>query len=248
MTVTETRPAPAPDDPPAPGRRRRWPIAVLLVVVVAGLVGALLIGGDGDERPSPTTIALPTPEGPALDAGGSELVQLLEAGRSRTFHATYRASGGAVEGAGQLTIELWRGGGRQRQDTVLELANGDVARTAGLVLGDRTVVCSQRPKQDWTCSETVNRDVDPDGVFGSARDQLKGVAVRSRADTVAGRTVHCFDFTATDGPGTFCVTPEGVPVRVAVGGSEFLLSALSENVEGDAFDPPARPGGAADGD
>lgn len=246
--MTETRPAAVPDDPPAPGRRRRWPIAVLLLAAATGLVGALLVGGDGDERPSTTTIALPTPQGPALDAGGSELVRLLEAGRTRTFHATYRASGDAVEDAGQLTIELWRSDGRQRQDTVLELANGDVARTAGLVLGDRTVVCSQRPKQDWTCSEAVNRDVDPDGVFGSARDQLKGVAVRSRADTVAGRAVRCFDFTAADGQGTFCVTPEGVPVRVAVGGSEFVLSALSDDVENDAFDPPARPGGATDRD
>lgn len=248
MTVTETRPAPSPVIPPK-RRRRWWPLAVLLALVAGAAATALLIGRGEDrvDPPSPTTIALPKPEGPALDAAGSELVQLLQAGRSRTFHATYRATGETVEAGGELTIEVWRRAGDQRQDTALVMPDGSVVRTAGLVVGDRTIVCSQRPKQDWRCSETVTSDVDPDGVFGDARDQLKGVKVQGRADTVAGRAVRCFDFAAADGPGTFCVTPEGVPVRVAVAGREFLLTALSGEVRDDVFNPPARPMAASGG-
>ena len=209
-------------------------IGVLVVVVVQW-------GGDDDpDRPLPSDISVREAEPSAgLDDGGAELVALLEAGRQGRHHARYELAGDELEG--ESTIEVWRDGDRVRQDTELRTADGEVARTAAVTTGGTTVACSRVGEEPWACAEAESETAadSPGEVFGTVEQQLRGVDVSASDDEVDGRQVRCFEFSATDGEGRACVTPDGVPVLVSIGTSEIRLAALDDDVPGDVFTPPA---------
>lgn len=248
MTIT-TEPAPSPEEAPAPTASRRKLLAVVAAVGVAVLAVAgwwLLIRDD-----SPTEANLPEAEegsvgtippaaSAAPDAEASTLLELLEAGRDLTFHATYEVTGDPELLGGELTIEVWRKDGRIRQDSTLVRPNTTV-RTAGLVLGDDTFTCSQRDSEPWSCSSAPDPGTNEDGVFGSVAAELDGVDVTESTDTISGRDARCFSFPTGDGAGMLCLTPDGLPLKLSANGQELVLAEVESSVDDAVFEPPAQP-------
>lgn len=240
-----------PPDQGAPGRgRRRWPLALglALAAVLAAAAGWIVQRDDGDGGRSGnmagprdrTSVSLPPPVSALPDAEGSELLALLKAGRARTFHAKYDASGPNI--GGKLTLELFRKQGKLRQDTRLESEAG-VTLTAGFALGGNTTVsCTKRGAEPWVCARSAgSAETALDGVFGSIAAELAGVDVTVEDSTAAGRQARCFRFPTRDGQGSLCLTAEGIPVRASVNGTEMTLSEFTESVNDDVFRPPAAP-------
>lgn len=223
-------------------RARAAVAGAVLAIAITALVAVVVVrGGDDDpDRPLPSDISVPEADpSSGLDDAGSELVALLEAGRQGRHHARYELSGDELEG--ESTIEVWRDGDRVRQETELRTADGEVARTAAVTTGDTTVACSRVGEEPWSCAEAETETAEDSSgdVFGTVEQQLRGVEVAASDDEVAGRQVRCFEFSATDGAGRACVTPDGVPVLVSIGSSEIRLAALDDDVPGDVFTPPA---------
>lgn len=215
--------------------RRRWPwlaaaaAGIALVVVLVIVAG----GGDDDGSASPSnTTPVPDEVTPNLDDAGTDLSDLLAAGRDRTVHAVYETTGGD-----DVTLELWRKDGKVRRDTHVE-AEGSTADTAGFLIDGESISCSRRDGGDWTCSSALT-EASQDGIFGTVLEQLAGVDVRAGDETIGGRDVRCFTFAAADGDGEVCVTPEGTPVRAAVGDTSIELVDLDDDVDDDIFEPPA---------
>ncbi|WP_436794816.1 hypothetical protein [Actinospongicola halichondriae] len=224
-----------PPEAPASGRPRRWWLVALVVGAVAVVVALVVFaGGDDDDGPASPTNTTPVPDvvTPNLDDAGAELAELLALGRDQTVHAVYRTAGGD-----DVTLELWRKDGKVRQDTHVE-ADGSTADTAGFLVDGESITCSRRDDSDWTCSQAV-AETSPDGIFGSVLEQLAGVDVEARDDTIDGADVRCFTFGAADGDGEVCVTEAGTPVRAAVGDTAIELVESDGDVDDDIFDPPA---------
>jgi hypothetical protein len=242
MTMTDAPPATDPD--PTPKRRSRWILPLGAVVLVAGGVVAYLILTDDDDEPSsspPVTSELPDPFEGASDPDAVELGELLDAGSAATYHARYLLAGGSTDApAPDVELEVWRDGERLRQDTSTEV-EGQAVQTASFVDDGRIVLCSRSGELDWSCAESAPSGTEQDGVIGSVLDQLAGSDLTPRDDEIDGRAVRCFAFTSADGDGDVCVTPEGVPARVHLGGAGIELSELDDDVPGDVFDPPAEP-------
>lgn len=198
---------------------------------------------DATDATSPPATAPEVTEAP-LDAAGSELEALLASSRDATFHATYQATGPTeTEGgtATSYTIELYRSEGRTRQDTITELEGGDYL-TVGILADEVATICTKQGTEDWSCSESAQADpTAADGLFGEVVQRLGGVQVTETAETVAGRDARCFSYESADGPGSICLTSEGIPVRVISGETELLLTVLEDTVDDAVFEPPAEP-------
>lgn len=234
--------APPDTEPAPPPRRRRWPLLVLAAVVaVAAGIAAFVVTQDDDEPEAapPVTAELPDPLGDVEDPETRELADLLEIGRTATYHARYTLSGSTEDGsAAEIDLEVWRDGGRLRQDTVSD-AEGQQLQTSSYLSDGVVTLCTKVGEADWTCAETEPVGTEQDGVIGSVRDQLAGSSVTPRDDEIDGRAVRCFAFSSPEGEGDICITPEGVPVRVDVQGDGITLVDLDEDVPDSAFEPPA---------
>lgn len=225
---------PSDDDP---GRGRVIAIGAVGAAVVVAVVAFLVFGGDDDDASdsaTPTSTPVPADLGPTLDAEGTELDDLLAAAQELEYHATYRTVGGDQD----VTLDLWRKGGVVRQDSRIETDAG-TADTSSFLLDDgRSVTCTRRDDDPWTCSEALS-ETSPDGIFGSVLDQLGGQDVEVVEETIDGRDARCFRFGATDGAGEMCVTEEGIPARALVGETGLELESLERDVDDDVFEPPA---------
>lgn len=220
------------------------------VLVVLGLVagaGWWFVLRDDDPAPvelpeaEPGAVGTIPPAATALpDAEATTLLGLLEEGRDLTFHATYEATGDTESFGGELTVEVWRKDGKIRQDSVLETSSGTI-RTAGFVIDGKTLTCSQRDEQAWSCSSAADPGTNEDGVFGSVAAELEGVDVTESEDTIGGRAARCFSFPAGDGPGLLCLTPDGMPLKLSANGQELTLAEASSSVDDVVFAPPADP-------
>lgn len=238
MTMT----AAPPELPAEPARRRRrWPWAVAGLVVLGG--GALAFAttrGDDEPAPPAATSELPDPLAGSNDPDTVELAELLAAGRATTYHATYQAAGTAEVEAGATTFEVWRAGGKLRQDTATTIEGAEV-RTASFLTDDELVLCTKSAAADWVCATSEPTGTEEDGLFGSVTAQLAGGSVTARDDEVAGESVRCFAFSGATGEGDVCVTSQGVPASVRVGELSIELATLVDDVAADVFDPPAAP-------
>ena len=198
---------------------------------------------DSTANTQPPATAPPTVTQP-LDESGSELEELLARSRDATYHATYEATTPPETEAGtarSYQLEIFRSEGRTRQDTVTVLDGGDYL-TAGILDDGLSTICTKQGTADWVCSQNeVTDDTVTDGIFGEIVRSLGGVTVTATDDVIDGRDVRCFSYESPDGPGSMCLTEEGIPVRIVGGTSELLLTELEDTVADDAFEPPAEP-------
>jgi hypothetical protein len=216
---------------------------VLLVAAAAGGWWAFL-RDDGPARsalpevPSGSVGTIPPAASGVADPVATSLAELMAKGRELTFHATYDVTGDAQEGT--LTVEVWRADGRIRQDTTL-VTDTTTVRTAGFVLDDKTLTCTQRDSQPWACSSAADPGTNPDGLFGSVAAELAGAQVAETEETVADRDARCFTFPTGEGEGSLCFTPEGLPLRLVADGQQMLLREAADEVDDAVFEPPAEP-------
>lgn len=236
--------------------KSRWTLilAVVGVVVLAGLAVLLFVGGDDDSDASddtdsslPTPPTVPPPVQGDISTEAQELIDLLDRGADGHYHALYAVEGPEATAAGTSTIELWRDGSeRSRRDVKLESEEGN-ADTMTLVDGETAALCERRDGGDWTCTAIDVPEGPSADVVGSIRNQLIGATVTPRDDEIDGREVRCFTFSAVDGPSEICATEEGVVVKLGTEATSLRLTELDEDVPGDVFDPPAEVQPAAEG-
>lgn len=212
------------------------------MAVVCLLVGAavFLVATRGDDEASRP---LPPPRSPGpLDPEARELIDLVTRGRSQTVHARYRSTGD-TPASGAVTVEVWRKGGRIRQDTEIRM-DGRVVRTAAIQgpRPDEVVICQRRDDEPWRCSRA---DEAAPATTGDLLDQvvadLTGRDVEARDAEVAGVKARCFIITGAGRVGEACTTPQGVTVRVGVEGRALELIHLDTEVADDLFRPPVPP-------
>ena len=249
MTIT-TDPVPPPDGPPdvpAPtGRSRRGPLLLLALVVLALVAGGwwLFIRDDGDDgsllpdAESGSVGTIPRPAEGLPDPEAETLQELLEKGRERTFHTTYKAAGDPEVLGGDLTVEVWRKDGRVRQDTTV-VRDGTTVRSAGFILGDDTTTCTKTDDEPWACVTEPDAGTTQDGLFGAVVAELEGVDVTESKETVAGREARCFSFPTGDSTGKVCLTPEGIPLSLAANGQDLVVTDLVSDVDDAVFEPPS---------
>jgi hypothetical protein len=224
----------------SPRRRRRWPWVAAAVVLGAAAVAVVALGSDDDDPTGPAvTSELPDPLDSSNDPDTAELAALLAQGRAATYHATYGTSGGAEAAVEGTTLEVWRDGGRLRQDTSATI-EGQEVQTSSFLQDDEVVVCSTAV-DGWSCSSSVPTGTEEDGVFGSVHQQLAGSSVTARDADVGGEPARCFAFSGPEGDGELCVTLDGVPASIAMGDVRIELTDLEDDVPADAFDLPAEP-------
>jgi hypothetical protein len=252
--MTATSPPPATEAEPGDGGggsgRRPWLLVVLVLAVIAAVVVAVLVlggdddddGGGDDDTALDGAPSLPESVEPEVDAEGQELLDLLEGGRDLTHHATYVATGDPATVPGELTIQVWRSDGRVRTDTRQVTEDGSV-ETAGFLLGDDSIItCNRANEGEWTCAtQESGTDTSADTFFGTYATQLQGRDVSVADEEIGGRAARCFSVTGEDGEVSFCITPDGLPVRLRGQATELLLTDLSEDVPDDVFTPPAEP-------
>jgi hypothetical protein len=221
--------------------RRRLVGIVVLIVLVGGVIVALIsaLGGDDDESSAPTTTTTTTlPPGP--EARG--LSGLLDKSRERTYHVRFKGASGDPQAA-STALELWRDGSSVRQDVIYG-SGADETRVASFVVGSRSVSCSKTPGKDWLCQEFSQLQSDqgtPVGLVEAAAADLGGAEVVEKAETIAGQAGRCFAITRAAGDKSeVCLTEEGIPLRVSVGGTVFDAESIEESVDGDTFTPPAK--------
>lgn len=238
MTVLDAPPA-LPAEPPR--RRRRWPwVAAALVVLAGAAVAVVALGSDDDDPAGPAvTSELPDPLDSSNDPDTAELAELLAQGRVATYHATYSTSGGAGAAVEGTTLEVWRDGGRLRQDTTATI-EGQEVQTASFLEDGEVVVCSTAV-DGWSCSSSTPTGAEQDGVFGSIHQQLAGSSVTARDAEVGGEPARCFAFSGPEGDGELCVTLHGVPASIVIGEVRIELTGLEDTVPADTFDLPAEP-------
>lgn len=218
--------------------RHRLRTRILAGVAVVGLLGALLavVGttGSGDSSAeSPST----TRSREGLDPAAVELLDLLELGRSTTYHAVYEGVSPEIEGT--ITLETWQSPPRIRQDSELT-AEGTTIRTRTIGDDDGVVRCGQ-VQGVWTC-QTAPDATDPLGPVSNATiDQLTRGSVGVRDASVDDMPARCFTLRAAQGTSELCASPDGIVLRVTSAGSEIELVTLERDVEvdGDLFEPPA---------
>lgn len=227
-------------------RTRRLVVAVVVAVVAAAAAGLLLLGGEDDDPGASGASGLDdaaAPEGvdPALSGLGEEVVALLAGRAALTYHATYEAGGDEGALGGAITIEEFRAGpDRVRSDTRTEGAEG-TAETRTIVDGDEVVTCARSGEEPFSCTRQPGAS-GAAPILGTVEEQLAGVSLTETDTTeVDGRAARCFAFTAEEGPGALCIDERGIPLRIAVGDLELVLTALEDEVPGGAFDPPADP-------
>lgn len=163
-----------------------------------------------------------------LSGEGEVLVELLRDGADATYHATYQVRRGDTVDA---TLEVWQRGARSRVDSSTT-TGGKVAVFRDK---DRTDTCTLEAGT-WTCARATTDERGFDGFVDDAVNDLGGRDVVARIDSIAGRDVRCF---SVAGEAEVCVTPEGIPARMAAGDSTTELTSLDNNVADAAFQLPA---------
>jgi hypothetical protein len=230
----------------------RRTVALVLAAFIAGgaivWAGIAIFGGsdakkvDGPAETTSTTLPLsPTAQ---------ELVDRLKKGNALELHAIYLSP---VDASGTTaTVEIWRKGGRVRQDIVLSGA-GVKTQIEGLQLPDGNVACQKSATGTWVCqrvASVANQAGATAGIFDAAAAGLNGKDVTATDEKVGADDARCYliaDAASTSASSsaaapagqTMCVTSEGLPVRVSSQGSDLTLSSVERSVDDAVFVPPA---------
>lgn len=228
-------------------------VAAIVLAAIAGSIVTVVVlqllrdDGGGSSAANPPSTSTPTSTlgrgstGPPT-AAGAELVRLIEAGRTQTFHARYQASStDPSTGGQQVTLDLWRKPPKEREE-LLQSTGGRTVRSAGFLLPPLSVLCRQTDGAGWTCANTPQTQADDllKGVTGDVASQ----ATAARDDTVASRPVRCFGVPGAGAQTSeLCLTAHGITARLTTGASKIELVDLSLDVPDDVFTPPATPTG-----
>jgi hypothetical protein len=245
----------------------RRTVALILAAFVAGgaivWAGIAIFGGSDTKKVAgpaeTTTTTLP------LSSTAQELLDRLKKGNALELHATYTS---AADASGTtIKVEIWRKGGKVRQDVVLS-GSGVQTQIEGLQLPDGNVACQKPAASDWVCqrvASVANQAGATAGIFDSAAASLNGKDVTATDEKVGADDARCYHIadagtasassspasassSATDTESsssaapagtTMCITSEGVPVRVASASSDLTLSSVERSVDDAAFAPPA---------
>jgi hypothetical protein len=227
--------------PPAlksPLRERWYVVAIAAVLVLAGV--GYLIFRVTDDPDTPDAKRLPI--APQLDTGGLALATLLTDARDESYHATYRSTADAKVSGGTVAIEIWNTDGKSRVNTTLHTTDNEVVHTASIVRDGKTVVCEQKPKSDWECSNAPKAPVgDASGLVASIQAQLQNRSVVERAEKVGDRDARCFSVSSspTAEPLDVCVDKKGVLLRLKSSAASIELVSLDTSTPDSAFDLPA---------
>lgn len=213
---------------------RRWTVAAMLAMVLAAC------GGD-DKPEAKTDESTTTSRKVTFDKEADDLLSLLEDARSLTFHAVYSATNAANA---TFEIQIWRKDGKIRQDINAKDESGAALLQRAIASDGKTTQCSKAGDDPWQCQTVASAGDanDSDAVFGAVRDQLTGLDVAKRTETVDGRSVTCFAWQsdeAEDSKGEMCVLNNGLPVRATVGATSLVLVTEQSDVGDDAFVAPA---------
>ena len=207
---------------------------------MVGLLGALLAivsgGGDGRAPEDEAGVTSTTLSRNDLEPAATELLDLLERGRSLDYHARYRGVSPDVDG--EILLETWQSPPRIRQDSELN-AGGNAIRTRTIGDGVNVVRCGQIDGA-WTCQPSA-ASTDPLGPVSNATiDQITRGSVGVRDTTVDGRAARCFTLRVDQGNSELCTTTDGIVLKVASAGSEIELVELDLDPELDegVFTPP----------
>lgn len=222
------------------GRRRwRWVVAASALLGGAGVVVGWLAVGDDSAGDDPTESSgppsLPPPVAGDVDAEAEEFIELLDAGRALTYHATYEASGEPAVTGNELRVEVWHRDGRIRQDG-RQATDSATVETIALLIGDaEPIACSRVDAADWHCSEQAESNLD---IFRAVAGDLAAKDVTVMDTEIAGRAARCFTVPTDDGEITECLAEDGIPLRLSGPDTELVLVDLSNDVPDDVFTPP----------
>jgi hypothetical protein len=218
-------------------RRNLIRLVGVLVLIGIGLVLVFVFFADD---PKEEAGPLPSGEIPVSEEA-QELTTLTRKGQDLTYHAVYEVAG-TQPTDGDLKIELWRKEGRIRQDQEIR-ARGQVLRTAGFRLGDRTISCVREEGKAWACQAVPQVSDEatppPDPLVTAVVGELANKEVKAKDDEVGGRDARCFTISDSTQSSELCITEDGVPVRIRTGQATMELTELSDEVDDDIFDPPA---------
>jgi hypothetical protein len=204
---------------------------------VVGTIVALGDDDDADERVGPATTTTTT--APVSDTG-QELLDRLAVGHDLTLHLRFESEDATAED-GPVTVELWRDGDRVRQDLILTVP-GARTELSAFQLPTGNVLCQRASEAEWTCERTVSLATEagePAGLVEAAAADLAGADVVATDEVINGEDARCYAIEGSSGASTLCVTDEGIPVRLAVQGSELTASVIERSVDGDVFEVPA---------
>lgn len=229
-----------------PRTQRTRLVAAVAAVALLPVTVLALAGGDGTDAvdaaaaSSTTSTTAPTTTTTIaredLPPEAQELLDLVDRGRSGTFHARYAIfSPGLGESAATAELEVWRDVDRIRQDTVILDAAGPT-RTAGFGSSTGTIGCQQAPGGDWTCRQVATEAYDPSEDFMTGILEALGASPVTVQDATVGAFAgRCFTLAGAE----LCLSPDGVPLRVDAGGTAYEILELDDDVADADFVPPA---------
>lgn len=237
-------------------RARQQKIAVwgILMAIFALLAGTLAFSSSNSSSTSASTTSLgaTTTTAPAttttlnpatLSPVGQELYALIQTGRAGKYHARYALTGSGVPPtATAATLEVWRDGGRVRQETRLEQPSG-ASHTINIGGPEGTISCNEQPGITLACQQVSKDPLKPDDDFLAAiTDRLSPTAtIDVRDDTIGSAAVRCYVVNAADATNKaeVCLDAAGVPLRLDSGGLNAVLDARDDAVDPSLFLPPA---------
>ena len=218
---------------------KRPVIVGVVVLAAAAVVAGLTLGSDsdsGDDRSATATTRSTTTTTPGpLTGAAAELVALLDKGVQATSHIKYTARSSQA-GSAAIDIELWRKGGKVRQDTFTASSN---QRTLDLFAPTGGQHCTKAGDGPWSCAPTKGGDAGPDAFLSALRAQLSSATVAATDDTVAGRAVRCFAIEASSQKARLCLQGDGLTVAVQSDQASLELVSADSNVSDDVFTAPA---------
>lgn len=199
-----------------------------LIAAGAGALGTA-IGGDDDSTTSTTRPV-------KLSEEAQELVDLLDKRDDSTYHARYQGTSPQV---GAIVLETWQSPPLARQDSELT-AEGQMVRTATLVLESTEVRCTRIADTAWTCEEGPITDPAASDPLRDIRARVGEGSVTASDAQIDGEAVRCFRFAIEGNTNELCLRADtGIPVTVNSGGSTLELVDLEEEVDQSVFVPPA---------
>jgi hypothetical protein len=202
------------------------------IVLVAAL-GLVLSGcsdddDDGDVATAATSTSVTA--GPLNDTA-RQLVDLLELGRTRRYHAVYRLAQGDVP---PLRIEVWSSPPNSRYDTGPQGSKP----TSRVHIDDKTTVTCTRdtPAEAWSCD---TKEGGEGGIVGDLRNQVAGLAIAVRTEEIDDRPARCYTYGEGIATTDLCLDDGGLLLRLHRGPATYEVVSLDDNVPETAFAPPA---------